>query len=82
MKTDVKEKDIAGMHCYGRELAAERIGMSISWLDKHIAACRSVKYRPKICLKFYQAKKGGPVWFPVAWLDKFVEEVAEKGGIA
>jgi len=82
MKTDVKEKDIAGMHCLCRELAAPYIGMSVSSLDKHLAACRSVKYRPKICLKFYQTRKGAPVWFPVAWLDKFVEEVAENGGIA
>lgn len=82
MKCDVKEKTIAGMPCVCRELAAERIGMSVSWLDKHLAACRTKKYRPKVALKFYQVKKGGPVWFPIVWLDEFVKEVALNGGIA
>lgn len=80
MKTREKEKNIAGMHSLCRELAAKYLGMSLSKLDKHLAACRSKKHKPKIMLKYIQYEKHAPVWFPVPWLDEFIQAVAANGG--
>ena len=80
MKTLEKEKNIAGMRSLCRELAAEYLGMCVSSLDKHLAACRSNNHKPKIMLKYIQYGQHAPVWFPVPWLDEFIQKVAANGG--
>ena len=79
-KAVVTEKDIAGMHCVCREKAAKYMGMCLSSLDKHLAACRSKNNKPKIMLKYIQYGKYAPVWFPVVWMDEFIKAVAANGG--
>lgn len=76
-----ERKTIAGMECLGRKLAADYIGLSLSALDKMLAACRSEKHRPKVVIRYYQPTRHAPIWFPIPWLDKFVAEVADNGGI-
>lgn len=76
-----ERKTIAGMECLGRKLAADYIGFSLSALDKMLAACRSKNHRPKVMIRYYQLTRHAPVWFPIPWLDKFVAEVADNGGI-
>lgn len=70
-------KIIAGMECLNRDKAAEYAGMSLSKLDKTVRLSRAGK--AKVRLKFFQLVKGAPIWFPIKYLDEFVNEVIERG---
>ena len=76
-KPKEQEKVIAGMLSLCREKAAERVGMCQSTFDKVVRLSRAKK--AKVPLKFIQLVKGGDIWFPVKYLDEFIEEVIEKG---
>lgn len=78
MKQQKEErKIIAGMESLNRDKAAEYAGMSLSKLDKTVRLSRAGK--AKVRLKFFQLVKGGPIWFPIKYLDEFVNEVIERG---
>ena len=77
MNKKPKKRTIAGMECLGRDGATDRLGCSKSKLDRLVARSRTGK--AKVRLKFYQLDKGAPIWFPVIWLDSFVNEIIEKG---
>lgn len=77
MNKKPKTRTIAGMECLGRDGAADRLGCSKSKLDRLVARSRTGK--EKVRLRFYQLDKGAPIWFPVIWLDSFVNEIIEKG---
>lgn len=76
-KEKQKEKVIAGMRSLGREMAAEYVGMSKSNFDRLVNLSKIGKANVQI--KFIQLVKGGDIWFPVKFLDEFVEEVIERG---
>ena len=79
MRTKRKEdsKVIAGMKSLSREKAAEYVGLCESTFDKVVRLSRAKK--SKVPVKFIQLVKGGDIWFPVKYLDEFVEQVIEKG---
>lgn len=79
MRTKRKEdsKVIAGMKSLSREKAAEYVGMCRSTFDRLVILSKIKK--AKVPVKFIQLVKGGDIWFPVKYLDEFVEQVIEKG---
>lgn len=76
-KQKEESKVIAGMDSLCRTKAAEYVGMCESTFDKVVRLSKAKK--AKVPLKFIQLVKGGDIWFPVKYLDEFVENVIEKG---
>lgn len=70
-------REIGGMESFNRVKAAAYVGMSLATFDRILALSRIGK--AKVALKFYQVKKGAPIWFPREFLDGFVLEVMNKG---
>ena len=71
------EKNIAGMRSLCREKAAEHVGLCLSTFDRIVRLSKIKK--AKVPVKFIQLVKGGDIWFPVKYLDEFVEQVIEMG---
>lgn len=76
-KKDPDTKVIAGLECISRAKAAEYLEMSLSKLDSVVSNSRSRK--AGVPLRFFQLKRKSPIWFPIKWLDEWVEAVGSAG---